>query len=363
MNGCKGIAIALVVTLACALAPAQDDMLWRWGTLEPAPGTVVAATPDGLVFVGVGGERTVAWSEVRRVDGPGASLVAPFATPSRLLWRAESRLARLDKRGAEPLFEAAADAFAPGAARRAALLGLLECRLARGAILPAVAAWEETLVLPAVAGAQGSSAVDLATGLAPALPPLMPISSSDVAGAPSGASGPLVRLWLRLAEVGAERLWLEAGDLGDVMSWLDEALPASGAGRSFAGAVLLAQSGDALDRAAGRERLGEFASGQPWTAAWVELALARADAIDAARDTSEARHDGLDLAVYRLTGLALDRRVMHTLRELAGDNAAVLLERAGRTEDAIALRAALRRAQHSVPTAPAGGASNGDESS
>lgn len=187
--------------LVCAgftwqLARAQVELRGNAGA--PA-GEVVRVNADGILLspTTASGKQASAlvsfgWERVRAVNGPlsdQAAIYAPIATNA---WRAQSRLARGDAVGAEPLFDALFAAYSrrAGPTSVAVAEGLATCRLGRGAQASAVAPWlvwlraggndratsndeaSSTLAGPNPDTRSRRFTPDAATGLIPSLPPI-----------------------------------------------------------------------------------------------------------------------------------------------------------------------------------------------
>lgn len=177
---CIGVALLSLVDAASA-----DRLLRRDG--QPAlDGRALEVDDNGVLFrVARGAEQSdllVTWDQIRlfETDREGfAERSAERREMSEQLWRARSRVERLDYAAAEPIFESL---FAQTLNRTDATAitvaeGLLRCRLARGARAAAVVPWLELhrllaqglkptayLALPPV--------VDAQTGICPQLPPI-----------------------------------------------------------------------------------------------------------------------------------------------------------------------------------------------
>ena len=167
MSVAGAFAVALV-----ALGPVQ----LRGGIVVDAP--IEEVSLDG-VRLGGPAPRTIGWDRVLRVDDEHLDAAAPFAMVADSAWRARTRLARGDVRLAEPLFEQLFEQYRGRTGPTALVVaeGLLRCRLSRGAQAGAVEPWIETLRIRATGERLAGEpplppALDDATGLAPALPPI-----------------------------------------------------------------------------------------------------------------------------------------------------------------------------------------------
>jgi len=169
-----GAAWALAAALLAACAAGAQVTL-RDGSVVESPVTGVSAAG---VAVATDPPATITWDRVLRVDGEHAADAERYAEMADDLWRARTRLARGDVSLSAPIFEAwfARDDGPTGATRLVVAEGLLVCRLARLAQVASVEPWLEALRLRRALGGPIEpgfpSALDPATGLAPALAPV-----------------------------------------------------------------------------------------------------------------------------------------------------------------------------------------------
>ncbi|MDX2114952.1 MAG: hypothetical protein SFZ24_04925 [Planctomycetota bacterium] len=264
-------ALALVIA-----AGASGPVVLR-GQAAPDPRPVVAIGPEG-VALGEPLSELVGWDRVKLVTGADCAAAKPFMQLAEDAWRARTRLARGDLRGASALLESLAKA-SQGQDTPLALLahaGLARCRISDGdtvgALLPALEA--ARLLHAGLRPSEDVSpvlAIDVEAGVFPELAPTVLRSGADAAelaqvirsrheGAPSE---PLARAY-------AAALDGQASDLADA--------------RSLAAACVLAWRGEPAARERARQSLRELlldARGS-WREAWIRAALGRSLALEQA---------------------------------------------------------------------------------
>lgn len=164
-------------------SPCTLDAIERRGSEATLTGTVQQVDDNGVTIRSdLGAVHVVPWDRIRRVitDNPDRdSMVARHLESATMLWRARSRVERMDMVMAEPLFERLFEQYR-GRTHETALVvaeGLLRCRLARGAhalaVLPAL---EVTRLRRAGVKTESYAALppvyDEAMALCPALAPV-----------------------------------------------------------------------------------------------------------------------------------------------------------------------------------------------
>jgi hypothetical protein len=297
----------LAAATGLILSPAVfGQVLLREGRGEVA-GRVAEVGPLGVgVDVDVDGRavrRLVGWDRVKRVDGDKSAAAASLVPLSETLWRARSRLDRGDWLASEPLLTplAANYAGANGRGPTAAVVfvGLLRCRLARGARAGAIGAWLELLATYersspggsalTIAGwtrpsdwlggsIEGLPVFDARTGLTPSLPPIwvgepaLEIASSrgewtaEVPDAAPAVASELAAWYTTVGrfEAGTDAPWPKA--------YSDTPGP------RLVRLIVQARTGDAAQRATARESLKGLLAQEgadSWEEAWCRAAIGR----------------------------------------------------------------------------------------
>lgn len=282
-------------------APPSHAVFWA-GTSRPV--RVDRLTPQGPVPAG--SDEPIAWHRVRTIEGPLAGGFERYRDRARAVWRAGARLERGDAAAAEPLFASAFEFYRGETGPTSAMVaeGLLRCRLARDASVPALEAWASLLVAcgnnPARAARRRYAlppVIDARTGLCPGLPPifrpspsLQRLSDLRTPGL-SGETGRIVA-WYRAAARD------ELGRPTGLTELLLDADPTPGEGLRLVRAIVLARIAGPDRRREAREELAVLlergeADALAWTVPWIRTAAARS----LARDTRPADRR---LAVARL---------------------------------------------------------------
>lgn len=144
---------------------------------------VESVTEAGVLTVDGQQRILIGLDRVKQISGNGEAEFARQSTRATELWRARIRLERSDIGGAEPIFERHAQTYAMMSGPTAALVhvGLMRCRIERGALSGAIFPW---LYAVAAGDAVDHAAsvlrsdirdallIDRETGLAPALAPM-----------------------------------------------------------------------------------------------------------------------------------------------------------------------------------------------
>jgi hypothetical protein len=192
----RTLAFAVAIAAAGAgFAARADVVVARRAGATPVVGISAIADSRGIeVRLASGGSALVGWDEVLSFESGGvearpelrgldASAYASELARGKDLWRARIRIERGDTALARPLLEKhwAALRAADGPAAVLCAEGLLECALGQGDLRGAVEPWL-AVVRHREAGAPARLAtaearVDPATGLLPALSPIVPAKS------------------------------------------------------------------------------------------------------------------------------------------------------------------------------------------
>ncbi len=299
-----------VTTMAACMAAALAAQIEMRAGEAPPPGDVLAVSLEG-VTVGFPGAApgavgpmvqpvVIGWDRVRSLGSSVERAAEPFRAIADRAWRARTRVERDDLAGAEPLLEELHATYAGKSGPTAAMVGqnLLRCRLARGAQTLAIEPWLTWLgsgsLESAPAPARKSrdeaetepapltpAALDPATGLVPALPPMWLDSPGVQAYARSRAPAPaaldektpvlqrraaaMAMLYWRAArfECGLETGPLPSGDPDPAVGLVQQ--------------IVLARAGDPAQResARGQLRARLKAPIDPWTEAWCRAAIGR----------------------------------------------------------------------------------------
>lgn len=131
----------LAATLMMAgVVNAQTVTVSLRGIDPPAIGTLVGADADLVALVSGGATTFYGWDRVRGIAGEATATSDDLSRGERL-WRARVRVEKGDYAGAEPILDELEPWFAgrKGPTASAGALGLLECRITRGAHALAVA--------------------------------------------------------------------------------------------------------------------------------------------------------------------------------------------------------------------------------
>ncbi len=338
------------------LATAQIGL--RGGEAAPA-GEIVSLDAAGLVLGPPPGTLVIGWDRVKSVEGVWKERAAPFLGSAEQAWRARTRLERGDSLSAEPLFEQLFESYRGKTGATAAVVaeGLLRCRLRRGAHVAAIDPWLAMLMAAPTSGlatpvfhpgwaseAGLSPAVDTATGLVPALPPIWLSWPSVEAFARQGS--PEIKD-SRAAGIRALYLASAKFECGEAVG-----VPSVGAnepGSQIVREIVLSRAGDAEQRASARKSLEERMRGSsanptpPWLEAWCRAAIGR----------SLVREDAADLkklGVVELLHIPARFSTMHPyLAGMALAEASVTLRGLGDESGADTLAKELAEAYPSHP--------------
>lgn len=182
--GCQLLAgVVIAARHPQPLVLASPDAVFRRGSESTLTGAVQQVDDNGVTIRSdLGAVHVVPWDRVRRVvtDNPDRdSMIARHMEHAAALWRARSRVERMDVTLAEPLFERLFEQYR-GSTHETALVtaeGLLRCRLARGAhTLAIIPALEVMRLRRAGVRTESYAALppvyDEAMGLCPALAPV-----------------------------------------------------------------------------------------------------------------------------------------------------------------------------------------------
>jgi len=335
---------------AAALAPVE----LRGGGVVDAP---VERVSIAGIQVGGPAPRTIGWDRVRAVTGPGSIDAEAYAPVADAAWRARTRLARGDVRGALPLLDGLEDRCAgmDGPTPLAVFSAALDARLRVGDQPGALRAFFELHRLIPDADDWRSHGLDDATGLPPGLPPVM---THDHAA----AAAPALEITASdSAEIAGLKAYFAAALAGDPAR-LPTGEPRSNA-ELLLGRLCRAAAGDAgaqqrLERwaADAAEREG---TARTWRDAWA--AAARARAAESAGSSESAGRRLAAIAYLRLP--AAHARQSPYLAGLGLARAATLLDSIGESAGAAALRAELERVSPDHPAAPAADRDTGDQRS
>lgn len=267
---------------------AASQLVLRGGETPPT-GSITSVDAAGVVTAAPGAAPIViSWDRVRAVEGEWAPQAERYLPDADRAWRARTRLERGDSFGAEPLFEQLFETYRGQSGATAAVIsdGLLRCRLRRGAHVAAIDPWLSTLtasqpgvqVLHASWASQAGllPAVDPATGLAPALPPMWlswPSVEAFARQPPPEIKDPRTA-GLRALYLASARF--ECGQ--------DATIPPVGVnepGSQIVREIVLARAGSAEQRGAARKALEERMRGSAanptpaWLEAWCRAAIGR----------------------------------------------------------------------------------------
>lgn len=279
----RSVPFAIVVAVLAARARAEDSVavLRSGATLA-----ITEVSKAGVLATSKAtGVRRVSLSAVRRVDGPLAAEFRAQEPLAQTLWRAGARLDRGDAPGAEALYESAWGMTngVKGPTRAEAAVGVLACRVQRGAFASAVEAW--AVWLSEAPSLESSDAERCRARLA--VGDGLDSSAQWLTGLPPVfVDGPFVR-----AFAAGESEVSDIGSAPDVLAiYRYAAKRDSGAKRgdaaafegakgwnNIAGDMVLAESSDPAVRERARKRLRERAGGDTaaWQAQWARLGLGR----------------------------------------------------------------------------------------
>ncbi|HLO39806.1 MAG TPA: hypothetical protein VK176_02195 [Phycisphaerales bacterium] len=283
-------------------------------------------------------ERVIPWHRVAKVEGPLAGEASGYLLQGEELWRALARLDRGDLPSAEVLLEGLDDGLAstPGPTAEAIWMGLMRCRLERGAQTGAAAAWlmwrsvrPQDQPVESTPG-EASDRTPASGGLVPAIPPVW-VNVPSVAVLASGGmeswklgslhTGEVVSelsaWYLRAAQGACDR---EAAGWPEVSADADVMLVA---------AMVKAQYGDDRERLSSRESLRAIMAQrtEPWVEVWARVAVGRSllkesDAETRRLGVVELLHipSRLEAVVPYLTGVAMAEAAagLRRLGDLAG---------------------------------------------
>lgn len=341
----RPLAAFAVLAIGCA-AWADEPPLTLRGRETPPRGVIVAVSSDGVaVRDGSASPVVVPWDKVLVVRGKHAATAEAYMPMAERAWRAKARLERGDVPGAEPLFEELFDSMHDnrGPTGERIALGLLRCRLARGAQSLAVAPWimylraRETGGVPAVGDdALADGVVDSETGLVADVPPMW-VPGPAVRVLALGGSLSALAPYSTRAEAYAA-LYLHAARAASGVESAIPAVTSRDPGVEFVARIVTATTApDSTARAAARSSLAPCmdSNAPSWQQAWARLAVGRSLLMEA--DESARRLGVIEL----LTVPALFERELPYLAGIALADAAVALESLGDPVGAWRLRAEL----------------------
>jgi hypothetical protein len=278
-----------LLAMAGAIVMAQVSL--RGGEASPT-GQIISMDAAGITMGPPPGTLIIGWDRVKSVAGEWSDKAAPFVGTAEQAWRARTRLERGDPLSAEPLFEKLFEQYRGTGGPTASVVaeGLLRCRLRRGAHVAAIDPWLALLVAgpqtglstpvmhPGWASEAGlAPAIDSATSLVPALPPIWLAWPSVEAFSrqefvPPGKD-PRTEA-LRAMYIAAARF--ECGQVEDVPS-----VGVNDPGSHIVRDIVLSRAGDMDQRASARKALEDRMRGSsanptpPWLEAWCRAAIGR----------------------------------------------------------------------------------------
>lgn len=258
---------------------------------------VVEVSAGGVKAGAPGSEQVIPWHEIASVEGSHAAVAQMFLAGGEELWRALARLNRGDLPSAEVMLERFKGDMVttPGPTAEAIWMGLLRCRLDRGAQTAAAAAWISWSRVraqgapPESEDGVSSDALPDAAGLVPAIPPIW-LNVPSVAVIASAASDPwkpdaaappiaveILKAWYIRAARGACGLGAtSAPGSSDTVAavWPEET---DDRRIQLVAAIVRAQYGDDKERLTARESLKTIMiqRTEPWVEAWVRVAIGR----------------------------------------------------------------------------------------
>lgn len=279
--------------LALIAATVLAQVILRGGETAPA-GEIVHIDAAGIVLGPPPGTLVIGWDRVKTVEGSWADKAAPFQADAERAWRARTRLERGDSLSAEPIFEKLFETYRgqTGATASVVAEGLLRCRLRRGAHVAAIDPWLAMLVAappsgmatpvfhPTWAAEAGlSPAMDAATGLVPALPPMWlswPSVEAFARQTPPDIKDPKTAA-LRVLYLLSAQFECATED----QTWTVPPAGANESGSQIVREIVLSRVGDVDQRASARKWLEERMRGStanptpPWLEAWCRAAIGR----------------------------------------------------------------------------------------
>ena len=313
---------------------------------------VLSVTEAGVLTVDGNQRVLIGLDRVKGISGAASGAFAQHAPLATELWRARVRLERADISGAEPIFERHAPTYAMMSGPTAALVhvGLMRCRIERGALsgalfpwLQAVAAGDAVDHAASVIRSESRDAllVDRETGLAPSLAPLFVDVPSTRALLKSawphesfrGDDRKDVERALELSAWYRAALCFELGERVDAPA----AQGSSDRGLTLIREIVLARVADPARRAVARNSLKIRAqeSQSAWIRVWTNVAIGRSLLLEADLE-DQLLGVGLLLEV-----VAVEPGVLPELTAIAYAEAATTLDVLGERSDALKLWAEL----------------------
>lgn len=301
---------------------------------------VVSVTEAGVLTVEGDQRILIGLDRVKGISGAASIDFAKHSILATELWRARVRLERADISGAEPIFERHAPTYAMMDGPTAALVhvGLMRCRIERGALAGAlfpwiysVAAGDSVDYAASVIRSEKRDAlvVDRETGLAPALAPIYldvpatrallksewPHRAIRAEGRKNVDRALELSAWYRAA------LCFELGEQVEIPA----APGTSDRGLTLVREIVLARVADPARRAIARNSLklrGQEAQ-SAWVRVWTNIAIGRSLLLE---DNEEDRLLGVGLL---LEVAAVESGIMPELTVVAFAEAATALELLG----------------------------------
>jgi hypothetical protein len=344
----RRVSLAACLLLAWPAWSQEGALRLRGGEAVPAGATVTAVDEQGVLVTQEGGAaRVYSWDRVESVAADRWPNAARYAAVGDRAWRARTRLERGDAVGAEDLLDELFGVYESrrGATSAVVALGVLRCRLSRGALTPAVPALLSLVASggPPADWARASRAEQDAADVPPDL----------VYDDAMGLSPLLAPVWLRTPAVAAlaHAEWPRSSDSTDRASRLSRlyecsakfeagmpadlgARPTGDDGLELVFDVVASRAGDATQRGEARRALRERLAKSPtaWVAVWCRAALGRSMLL-------EQGPDARLLAVAELLRVpATAERVQPYLTGVCLAEAAVALAAEGSPQDASRLR-------------------------
>lgn len=287
--------------LLSASSAAWGQVLLR-GQSEAVAGSVTAVGVEGVTITDAeGGQRVtiVAWDKIRAIKGEHASEAESFTSLSEKAWRGVSRVQRDDYAAAEPLLDEVASLLKGKTGPTAATVfeAIVKCRLQRGAVAGATAAWlswvESGADAPdrsrwlggSVRSGNGGDASargaisDPTLGLVPSLAPIW-LEGSIVLAASSELDGLAISGNERVADLAMlYRMAMRTEASGGTMDAVGlPPLRSTHAGVRLVRDIVVTRVGDADARKNARTALQERINTpevEPWVEGWCRIALGR----------------------------------------------------------------------------------------
>lgn len=263
----------------------------RGGEAAPA-GEVIGVDAPGVVLGPPPGTLIIGWDRVKSVEGKWEEKSSPFLGAAEQAWRARTRLERGDPISAEPLFEKLFEQYRGKQGPTAAVVaeGLMRCRIRRAAHVAAIDPWLSLIVaLPAsgtgtpvlhaswASEAGMAPAMDSATGLVPALPPLwLAWPSVEAFARQQNAEAPK-----DVKAAALQALYIASAKFECGAAVQAPPITSTDAGVQIVREMVMARIGDTEQRASARKSLDDRIRGSsanptpPWLEAWCRAGIGR----------------------------------------------------------------------------------------